>query len=306
MSEAEPTVAEVSVVVVNWNSGGRLRRLVDSIERHPPALSFQVIVVDNASHDRSAELADRPWLRVIRLGRNVGLAAANNVGIRSSAGPYLLICNPDVELPPGGVDHMAEVLERHPRCAWVVPRLVGEDGRRQTSAGDLPTLTEALLGRRLSRRLGGDPGGGVAGSGGMWWHDWPHDEEIAIRRGAEACYLVRRSAVEEIGLQDERFRLDWEGTEWAARAGAAGWEIWFDPATTVVHTGGVSIRQVPRRWVVQSHRGMYLYFAARTNPVWRPVLAAAVLLRAAIKLVAVATRRPLYDSAHRVGPDGHR
>src|SRR5581483_2155975 len=213
-------------------------------------------------------------------------------------GPYLLICNPDVELPPGAVDHMVEVIERHPRCAWVVPGLVGEDGRRQTSAGDLPTLAGALLGRRLSRRRGRN-------GGAMWWHAWPHDEEIAIGRGAEACYLVRRAAVEEIGLQDERFRLDWEGIEWAARARDAGWEIWFDPATTVVHVGGVSVRQVPARWVLQSHRGLYLYFAARTLVVWRPFLAVAVGLRAAAKLVGVAARRPLYERAHRVGVKDH-
>jgi N-acetylglucosaminyl-diphospho-decaprenol L-rhamnosyltransferase len=289
----------VSVVVVNWNSGDGLARLVESIERHPPSLSLEVVVVDNASRDHSAELAERPWLRVIRLGRNTGLAAGNNFGIRSSAGPCLLICNPDVELPPGAIDHMAEVLRRHPRCAWVVPGLVGPDGRRQTSAGDLPTLTEALLGRRLSRHLGRD-------GRGMWWHDWPHDEEMAIGRGAEACYLVRRSAIEDIGLQDERFRLDWEGVDWAARARAAGWEIWFDPATSVVHAGGVSIRQAPLRWVLQSHRGMYLYFAARTHLVSRPLLAAAVGLRAAAKLVSVLAGRPLYERAHRVGGDDHR
>ena len=287
------------MVVVNWNSGDCLRRLVESLERHPPSLPLEVLVVDNASRDHSADLTERPWLRVIRLGRNVGLAAGNNVGIRSSSGPFVLICNPDVQLPPGGVDHMVEVIERHPRCAWVVPRLVGEDGRRQTSAGDLPTLTEALLGRRLSRRLSRP-------TRALGWHDWPHDEELAIGRGAEACYLVRRAAVEEIGLQDERFRLDWEGIEWAARARAAGWEIWFDPATTVVHTGGVSVRQVPVRWVLQSHRGMYRYFASRTAVAWRPFLAVAVAVRAAVKLVGVAARRPLYERAHGVGGNDQR
>ena len=267
---------------------------MDGLERHPPSLPLEVVVVDNASRDTSAELEDRPWLRVLPLTANRGLAAGNNLGITSSAGPYLLICNPDVELPPGAVDHLVAVLQRHPRAAWVVPRLVGPDGRRQTSAGDLPSLAEALLGRRVSRQRAGD-------RPGMWWHDWPHDEETAIGRGAEACYLVRRAAIEDIGLQDEHFKLDWEGIEWTTRARAAGWEIWFDPATTVVHTGGVSIRQVPFRWVVQSHRGLYRYFAARTPPVGRPLLAIAVLLRALVKLGAVAIRRPVYEQAHRVG-----
>jgi GT2 family glycosyltransferase len=293
-SAGAPGEPAVSVVIVNWNSAGGLRRLVEGIERNPPSLSLEIVVVDNASHDTSAQLEEGPGRRVIRLARNIGLAAGNNLGITSSTGRYLLISNPDVELPAGAVDHLASVLEQHPTAAWVVPRLVGPDGRPQTSAGDLPSLGEALLGRRWSSRRTRRPG--------FWWHDWPHDRETVIGRGAEACYLVRRSAIEEFGLQDERYRLDWEGVEWTARARAAGWEIWFDPGTTVVHTGGVSVAQVPGRWVIESHRGMYLYFADRSAIGWRPFLAVAFGLRAAVKLVGVAIRRPLYQRAHSVGP----
>lgn len=292
----------VSVVVVNWNSGGALARLLDSLERHPPTTPLEIIVVDNHSSDTSAALADRDNRRVLRLTGNVGLAAGNNAGITSSAAPYVLICNPDVELPAGAVDHLVATLERHPTAAWVVPRLVGPDGRPQTSAGDLPTLTEALVGRRASRLLARArrPATAPDGRSGFWWHDWAHDEETAVGHGAEACYLVRRRAIEEIGLQDEHFRLDWEGVEWSARAATAGWEVRFDPGVTVVHAGGTSVRQVPYRWVVQSHRGMYRYFAGRTAPVVRPLLALAVALRAAAKLLGVASGRPLYQRAHSV------
>jgi GT2 family glycosyltransferase len=134
---------------------------------------------------------------------------------------------------------------------------------------------------------------------GYWWHGWDHEEEVRIGHGLEACYLVRRAAVVEIGPQDEAFRLDWEGVDWAARARDAGWEAWFCPKAEVVHLGGVTVRQVPFRWVISSHRGMYRYFRQRLPVAARPFAATAIGLRAGVKLAAVAVdARGMYDRAH--------
>lgn len=285
----------VSVVIANWNSGAHLAGLLDSLAGQRPEPAWEAVVVDNASGDGSADVGGRPGVRIIRLPANTGLAAANNLGIASTHGPYVLISNPDVTLPDNALGNMVAVMQRHPRAAWVIPRLAGPDGTVQTSAGDLPSLAEALLGRRLGSRWA---------DRGYWWHDWPHDTEAAIGRGAEACYLVRRAAIEEIGPQDPRFRLDWEGVEWTARGRAAGWEVWLDPATTVTHVGGVSIAQARWRWVVQSHMGMYRYFAGRMRPAARPLLATAVTARALAKLGATALGVPLYERAHRIGGGG--
>ena len=120
-----------------------------------------------------------------------------------------------------------------------------------------------------------------------------------IGRGHEAAYAVRRAAVEEVGLQDEGFRLDWEGIDWTARFRDAGWEVWLCPAASVVHLGGASIRQVPFRWVVSSHRGMYRYFAKRRPAYWRPALALAIGARAVVKLAATAGGMAMYERGHR-------
>ena len=289
----------VSVVIVNWNSGRHLAALLESLAAQPAGPAWDAVVVDNASTDGSAEAPESPGVRVIRQPGNAGLAAANNIGMAATTAPYVLIANPDIVLPDNALGNMVAVMERHDRAAMVVPRLVGPDGVAQTSAGDLPSLAEALMGRRLGlsgahRRQETD------GPSGYWWHGWPHSTEQPIGRGAEACYLVRRAAVEEIGPQDPRYRLDWEGVEWTARARTAGWEVWLDPATTVTHVGGVSIVQARFRWVVESHMGMYRYFAERTMPAARPLLGAAVGIRALAKLAATATGAPLYDRARAV------
>jgi GT2 family glycosyltransferase len=287
----DPTL--LSVVIVNWNSGPVLAECLQSLIEHPPPRDWEVLIVDNASRDDSVDraLGVLPTALVVRNHDNRGLAAANNQGIGLSRGWALLICNPDVRFTSGAVEAMVDTLARHPRAAFVIPRLCYPDGTLQTSAGDLPTLGEALLGRQLQRR--------ASARSGFWWDGWDHAVEQPIGRGREAAYLVRRAAIDDIGPQDEAFRLDWEGIDWTARARECGWEVWLCPAAEVVHLGGVSVRQAELRWIVSSHRGMYRYFAKRASPWKRPLLASAIGARAAAKLAGAAAGITSYERGHR-------
>jgi GT2 family glycosyltransferase len=285
----------VSIVVVTWNSAAVVLGCLRSVVEHPPTVAWEMIVVDNGSADGTVGLvrAHVPSARVIANDRNRGLPAANNQGLAVAAGDRVVICNPDVVFAPGAIDALSRVLDRHRGAGWVVPRLRYEDGGLQTSAGDLPTLTQAVLGRQAGRRR--RPGS----PSGFWWDGWAHDEERVIGRGHEAAYLIRRSAVDDVGPQDERYRLDWEGFDWTDRFRRRGWEIWLAPAAEVVHLGGTSIRQVPFRWVISQHRGMYRYFSTRRPRVWRPLLAVVFGGRAVIKLATIGAGAPLYQWAHR-------
>jgi len=283
-------ISHVSIVIVTWNSAAVLPRCLDAIERHPPSLPYDVIVVDNGSTDGTTDGVG-PYHRVIANAANRGLPAANNQGMVAVVGDAFLITNPDALVHHGAIDALVDLLDRQPRAGFAIPRLEYEDGRLQTSAGDLPRLREALAGRQAQRRR-------RAGPGAFWWDDWPHDEERKIGRGHEACYLVRRAAVADIGLQDESFPLDWEGIDWAARAHDGGWQIWFTPSARVTHLGGTSIRQVPVRWVISSHRGMYRYYAKRSTPVAHAPLALLFAGRAAAKLAGMAARMATYERGH--------
>jgi len=286
----------ISAVIVTWNSREVALNCLASLEANGPSVPWEVIVVDNGSRDGSVDAIRRaaPWARVIANPTNRGLPAANNQGMLAARGEHFLISNPDVIWHPGAVDAMYDVLGRHPRAAWIIPRILYEDGTPQTSAGRLPNLAEALAGRQLERWR---PRKEAAS--GQWFDEWAHDEERAVPRGGEAGYLVRRAAVEEIGLQDERYKLDWEGLDWTARLRDAGWEVWLSPMSEAIHLGGASIRQVRFRSIVSSHRGMYLYFADRRPPAAKPVLASIIAVRAAAKLLAAATGLPMYQLAYR-------
>lgn len=289
----------VSIVIVTWNARTVLHRCLESLRQHPPSGTWEAVVVDNASTDDTLTmLAEQaPWARVVANPHNVGLAAANNHGLAASRGTAVLISNPDVLYSEGAVDALLDALDRHPRAAFVVPRLRHPDGRLQTSAGDLPTLREALAGRGASQSRGSP----IGGHGGFWWDGWEHDEELPIGHGAESCYIVRTTALAEIGPQDPRFFLDWEGIEWSRRAARHGWEIWFCSAAEVIHMGGESVQQNRLRWVVASHTGMYRYFSTETPAPLRPLLALLIASRALVKLAALAVGAPLYDRANRSG-----
>ena len=128
-------------------------------------------MVDNGSLDGTVAAVRRlaPSAQVIANPGNRGLAAANNQGLEAAGGDRLLICNPDVIFDPGAIDALDAALGRHPKAGWVVPRLRYEDGQLQTSAGDLPSLAQAVFGRQVSRRRGD------GSARGFWWDGWGHD-----------------------------------------------------------------------------------------------------------------------------------
>jgi GT2 family glycosyltransferase len=284
-------------VIVNWNAGLELRACLESMVANPPQCSWEVVVVDNGSTDSSVVVARQVFPQALWVlnSDNRGLAAANNQGLVAARGRTVVLSNPDVRFLPGALDAFTSALDRHRDAAFVVPHAAFPDGAVQTTAGDLPTLSEALLGRQFQRHKPS-----VGQPRGFCWDGWAHDEEREVGRAGDVCYAARRDAIVELGLQDDRFPLDWEAIDWSARAKEAGWRIVFCPRARVVHQAGASTGKASRtRWVVDTHRGMYRYFASR-RPAWlRPGLAAVFGARALVKLAAIEAGIPMYERARR-------
>src|SRR6266550_2090610 len=205
------TAPEVAAILVNYNAGGELARALRSIADEMSGRAWEAVVVDNASIDGSAASVDEfaPDVRLVRNNTNVGFARAVNQGIATSRAPLVLIMNPDCRLVAGAVTTLRTVLDAHPDCAIVGPRILNPDGSLQGSARGDPDMLTGLFGRTtILRRL--VPFLGVARRNVV--------AEDAIRSGHEsvivdwlsgACMLARRSALNTVHGFDGRFFLYW-------------------------------------------------------------------------------------------------
>jgi N-acetylglucosaminyl-diphospho-decaprenol L-rhamnosyltransferase len=231
--------ADLTVVVVNWNTVDLLDDCLRSIVDYSPAgLDTEIIVVDNASSDGSvAHLATRwPAVRVIANDENVGFCRANNQAIRVSEAPFLLLVNTDARLTPGSADAMLAHLQDDQRAAVVGPRLVYGDGSFQRwTAGQSFSLRSCgsfFLGLdRLSARHPALAGMYLA-----------HDTDQPFKPGwvSSAVMLLRRQALDEIGLLDESIFVYMDDVDLCQRATDAGWNVWYAADTTAVHFMGAS------------------------------------------------------------------
>ncbi len=274
-SASEPTDAavraSVSAIVVTHNALPWVEPCLES------ARGCELIVVDNGSNDGTPALVRErfPEARLIEQ-ENRGLGAGWNVGIKAASGRWLLFLNADAWIVGDAIARLVEVLERDPKAAVVGPRLHHPDGRLQRSVRGFPTLwrlaTEYFFLRKLAPRtklLNAFYGGGFR-----------HDRELEAEFLMGAALLVRREAIAEVGVLDERFFLFSEEVDWCYRFRQAGWKIIFTPAAEAVHVGGASHAGRLFREQVQGHllfldkhRGAHGAAAARR------LLASALTLR---------------------------
>ena len=259
MSSGDATGHILSVCIVNWNTRELLRACLESLRRNPSARAqLEIIVVDNASSDSSAELVARdfPEVRLLANAENRGYAAGNNQAIAASGGEYVLLLNPDTEVAPGALDKLLEFLRDHPEAAGVAPRLVGPDGATQRSCRGFPdpwaVFADALGLARLfprSRRLGRYR---------LTW--WNHDDLREVDQPMASALLLRRSALKRVGAFDEDFPIFFNDVDLCYRLKQAGWRLYFDPEATVLHHHGASTAQVRRRMIIESHRSLARFY----------------------------------------------
>jgi len=249
----------VSAVIVSYNAREHLLRCLGALDAFA-GLPLEVLVVDNASADGSADAARAafPVARVVDAGENLGFSRANNLGIRETRAPYVLILNPDAEVRPGCVTTLAGILDRRPDVGLVGPRTSSGDGAPQVSFGEGLTPWLEWRQQRLVRGVrAGRP-------------EALRRAEEAARREREpgwisgACLLARRSALDAVGGFDEGFFLYEEDVDLCLRLRRAGWRIVFTPDAEAVHHLGRSAAAAPRRARLEYHRS-HLRFYRKHN-----------------------------------------
>lgn len=272
----------VSVVVVNWNAKDLVLDCIESIRDTTPDIECEIIVVDNASDDGSADAVRErfPDVILIESAENLGFAAGNNLGLSRAQGDFVLLLNPDTVVGDGAIQKTVSFMREHPEAGAVGCRLLGSDGLVQESHwADFPSLRWLLRCALYLNKLTVDRS----------------DTRSSPRTVAHllgAYIMTRRSIMEDLNGFDESYFLYMEETDLCYRIRSAGFSIYYLPDAAVVHHGQQSSNQVAEWANVQLSLSTYKFmrehgsstFAARLS------LQCIMLLGALVRVILWAAR----------------
>lgn len=240
---------DLSILIVNWNSARYLKACLSSIYHEVKSIKFEVLVVDNASYDGSAQLVKDEFSQVtfIQSEKNLGFTRGNNLLFRQAQGRNILLLNPDTEIVGDAVQIMLKHLDRLPQAGAIGCRLVDAEGAVQTSILAFPTIWNQLLDIEfLQRRF---PGSSL-------WNLRPLYAESAapaeVEALAGACFMVKRHVFEQVGLMSEDYVMYGDDIELSYKIWKAGYKVFYINQSRVIHHEGKSAeswkRGLPDVW----------------------------------------------------------
>lgn len=268
---------DISVIIVNWNTKGLLSKCLLSVYETIRLLAFEVIVVDNASTDGSVAMLRREFTSAVVVENSVnrGFGAASNQALRVMKGRYALLLNTDTILAEDAVQELFSFLESHPDAAMACGQLLNADGSRQNSIAAFPSfltlltnmsLLEYLFPKRFPSKR------------------YSHAGPVEIESGIGACLLVRKRAIDAVGLLDERYFFFFEETDWAYQMRSAGWKIFHVPAALIYHFQGQSIgRNIRSR--IEFYRSRYQFFRKWKSRRYAAAVFTVIVLRLVVNFV---------------------
>lgn len=273
---------DISIILVNWNTKQLLLDCLAAVYATVQGIAFEVWLVDNASTDGSVEavLASYPKVKVIRNSANLGFAAANNKAFRQMTGRYALLLNTDAVLTPSAVERLFHFMEKNPGAALVCGQLLNQDGSKQNSIANFPTLLSLLCNETVLRLL--------------FPTRFPskrqdYREPLLVESCIGACLLVRKQAMDEVGLLDERYFFFMEETDWALSMRKAGWKSYFIPDARIYHLQGQSAG-LGLKARIMFYRSRYQYFQKWHRvgyPLTYPLIVVRLLVNVILNFLAV-------------------
>jgi GT2 family glycosyltransferase len=225
---------DISVIIVNWNTKDLLKNCLSSVYQTINNLTFEIVVVDNASTDDSMEMLERDFPQIIKIcnQKNKGFGAANNQALAIMKGKYALLLNTDALLTPNAVNKLWTFCEANSHAAIVCGQLLNADGSKQNSIASFPSLLTLATNTSLLEYL--------------FPKQFPskrykHYKPIEVDSAIGACMMIRKKALDETGAFDERYFFFFEETDLAYAMRHAGWKIYHVPDAYIYHLQGQSI-----------------------------------------------------------------
>ena len=250
---------DISVVIVAWNANHYLKLCLESLATAPPRRTMEVIVVDNASSDGTAEMTEArfPWVKLMKSSENLGFSKGNNLGIRQCQGRYIALVNPDVIVLPGCLDVLADFLDENPKVGNVGPRVLNPDMSMQSTCRRFPNLWANFCSATGLETL-------FKGSrffAGEHMFFFPHDRTLAVDVLVGCFSMIRREAFDSVGLLDENLFMYGDDVDWCRRARKAGWQVVFHPSARAIHDRGKITAPYPVRFAVAQQKSVLYYWS---------------------------------------------
>lgn len=244
-------MVELSIVIPSHNTRDFLEKCLKSIKENPPSMSYELIVVDDASTDGSRQMVEKefPLVKVIRNQKNSGFSKSSNSGIRKSKGRFILLLNSDTLILPGAFDEMISNLERNAKAGIAGCRLLNKNHSTQFTYGYFPFLSSFITNKFFKKKV-------------------KEKEPFAVDWVCAAFFLIKRETIQDTGLLDEDFIAYNEEVDYCYRAKKKGWNTIYVPTISIIHFQGASINMVGREWMRKNAlRSNYLFLKKHGRPI---------------------------------------
>lgn len=261
---------KVSVIITSWNTQRLLSACLTSLRAYPSTVPMEVIVVDNASSDGSADMVakDFPEVRLIRSAINTGYAGGNNIGYAAALGEYILLLGSDTEVLPGSLQTLVDLLDGDAGIGIAAGRLEFPDGRLQMSCKQFPTIGNAVAMYCSLNFLNHQ----------YFMSDFAHDTQREVDQPDATCVMIRRAALDGTIFR-EQFSILYNDVDLCQRVKRSGWSILFTPASRIIHHGSQSTKQAPPKVRLVMYQNILLYYQTYFGLAARFLLAPILVLR---------------------------
>jgi GT2 family glycosyltransferase len=249
---------DLTIIIVNWNTRELLLNCLRSVYSCIEKLNFEVVVVDNASTDGSADAVRQhfPQVKLIVNRQNKGFARANNQVLPHVSSSYTLLLNSDTKIINGAIEALVTFMDNHPTAGIAAPQYLNQNGSKQNSFENFPGLISELLNKSLLKIL--------------FPQRYPSKRKnfrfpFEVDSVIGACMLVRTEAMKKVGYLDEDYFFFLEETDWCYRMWREGYSVFHVPMARIYHFQGASKKKVPVRARIEYYRSSYLFFEKNRN-----------------------------------------
>jgi len=290
--ESKFIVFDVSVIIVSWNAKKHLIDCLNSLAENQDGYPQEIIVVDNASSDGSPEIVKKeyPHVKLIRNEENLGFAKANNIGIEAGSGKYVALVNSDIVVLRDCIKKMIEFMDRNPSVGMAGPRILNPDRTLQVSCRHFPSVWN-----NLCQVLGLNkvfPKAVFFSEPLMKY--WALDVERKVDVLSGCFWMLRRAALDEVGLLDEDFFIYGEDIDWCKRFHQAGWDVMFYPGAEAIHFGWASSNNAPIRFYIEMQKADLQYWEKHHSKAAQMIYWMIILLRQLVRIPVYAVRYVVY------------